>query len=98
MAFFPKSEANICPFVTDRNNMTIKVLFTVKTNPGQEKKIREQLRAQKEVLEAHTVRDGKFDVIAWILVPSLEEYRKFVERVADIAGIDDFESFITVDD
>jgi DNA-binding Lrp family transcriptional regulator len=78
--------------------MPIKVLFTVKTKEGQEKKIREELRAQKEVLEAHTVRDGKFDVIAWVLVDSLEIYRGFIERIAALAGIDDFESFITVDD
>ena len=41
--------------------MTIKVLFTVKAHEGQARKIREELRAQEEVLEAHTVRDGKFD-------------------------------------
>ncbi|MHA1909402.1 MAG: Lrp/AsnC ligand binding domain-containing protein [Candidatus Thorarchaeota archaeon] len=78
--------------------MSIKVLFTVKAKEGQSKRIREELRAQKEVLEAHTVRDGKFDVIAWVLVENLEIYREFIERVADIAGIDDFESFITADD
>ncbi|MCK5152498.1 MAG: Lrp/AsnC ligand binding domain-containing protein [Candidatus Thorarchaeota archaeon] len=76
---------------------SIKVLFTVKVREGQATKIREELRAQKEVLEAHSVRDGKFDVIAWVLVPSLTAYKEFIERVADIAGIDDFESFITVD-
>ena len=78
--------------------MPIKVLFTVKATEGQAKIIREALRAQKEVLEAHTVRDGKFDVIAWVLVDTLEVYREFIERVAAIEGIDDFESFITVDD
>lgn len=78
--------------------MTIKVLFTVTAHEGQAKKIREELRAHKEVLEAHIVRDGKFDVIAWILVPSLEAYREFVERIAKMPEIDDFESFITVDD
>ncbi|MHA2424123.1 MAG: Lrp/AsnC ligand binding domain-containing protein [Candidatus Thorarchaeota archaeon] len=78
--------------------MSIKVLFTVKAKEGEARKIREELRAQEEVLEAHTVRDGKFDVIAWVLVPSLDVYRTFIERVAEIAGIDDFESFITVDD
>ena len=93
-----KNEANLCPFVTSRNTMTIKVLFTVKAHEGQAKKIREELRAQEQVLEAHTVRDGKFDVIAWVQVPSLEHYREFIDKIAQMKEIDDFESFITVDD
>ncbi|MDF1539608.1 MAG: Lrp/AsnC ligand binding domain-containing protein [Candidatus Thorarchaeota archaeon] len=96
--FSPKIEANICPFVTGSNKMTIKVLFTVKAHEGHAKKIRDALRAQEEVLEAHTVRDGKFDVIAWIRVSSLDKYRAFIEHIAEMPDIDDFESFITVDE
>ncbi|MFW9952939.1 MAG: Lrp/AsnC ligand binding domain-containing protein [Candidatus Thorarchaeota archaeon] len=76
--------------------MSIKVLFTVKAKKGQAKKITQELRAQSEVLEAHTIRDGKIDVIAWVTVPSLEFYREFIERISLMPEIDDFESFITV--
>jgi len=77
--------------------MTIRVLFTVMSKPDKAEVILSKLRAQKEVLEAHTISDGKFDVIAWIGVPSLGHYRMFIEKMAEIKEIDDFESFITVD-
>jgi DNA-binding Lrp family transcriptional regulator len=77
--------------------MTIRVLFTVMSKPGKSEAIMKKLRAQREVLEAHTISDGKFDVIAWIGVPSLDDYRGFIEKMAEIPEIDDFESFITVD-
>lgn len=77
--------------------MTIRVLFTVMSKPGKSDTIMNKLRAQKEVIEAHTIADGTYDVIAWIGVPSLDDYRGFVEKMAEIPEIDDFESFITVD-
>ena len=77
--------------------MTIRVLFTVMSKPDKADLILSKLRAQEEVIEAHTISDGKFDVIAWIGVPSLEAYRMFIEKMAEIKEIDDFESFITVD-
>ncbi len=77
--------------------MTIRVLFTVMSKPGKSDTIMNKLRAQKEVIEANTISDGKFDVIAWIGVPSLDDYRGFIEKIAEIPEIDDFESFITVD-
>ncbi len=77
--------------------MTMRVLFTVMAKPEKAETIMLKLREQEEVIEAHTIEDGKFDVIAWIGVPSLEHYRLFIEKIAKIKEIDDFESFITVD-
>ncbi len=77
--------------------MTIRVLFTVMAKPNKANVILHKLRSQEEVIEAHTISDGIFDVLAWIGVPSLEQYRLFIERIADMPEIDDFESFITVD-
>lgn len=77
--------------------MALRVLFTVTAKESKADKILLDLRARQEVIEAHTISDGIFDLIAWINVPSLNHYRLFIEEISDIKEIVDFESFITVD-
>ena len=42
------------------------------------------------------MKAGDFEIIAVVEIQDLELYRLFVDRIAEISGITDYESFITV--
>ncbi|MHA1481336.1 MAG: Lrp/AsnC ligand binding domain-containing protein [Candidatus Thorarchaeota archaeon] len=76
--------------------MTLKIFLTVNTAPVSVNDICDSLKQFKEVKEIFKIKAGDFEIIAVVEIQNLELYRLFVERVAQISNITDFESFITV--
>ncbi len=78
--------------------MSPKVFFTARTEKKKAQSVLKAIRKLDNVLEAHLVEDGIYDVVSLVEVESLEGYRKFVEKASHLKNIIDFESFITVGD
>jgi DNA-binding Lrp family transcriptional regulator len=77
--------------------MTIRVLFTGRVKPGKADLVRQELSDLEQIREVYTVRDGTFEILAIVQVPSLLEYKEFIEHVSKMKHLVDFESFIAVD-
>ncbi len=75
--------------------MTLKIFITVNTEKQLMDEVYDALKAFNEVKEIHKVQDGSFQLIAMVLITDLELYRTFVDGLAEIKAITDFESFIT---
>lgn len=76
--------------------MTLKIFITVNTDSASVNDICDSLKQFKEVKEIFKIKAGDFEIIAEVEIQNLELYRRFVDRVAELSGITDFESFITV--
>ncbi|MHA1927157.1 MAG: Lrp/AsnC ligand binding domain-containing protein [Candidatus Thorarchaeota archaeon] len=90
-----QSDRNLCDDVHNRSAMTLKIFITVNTEKQVVDEVHDALNAFNEVKEIHKIKDGSFQLIAMVLISDLEIYRTFVERLAEIKAITDFESFIT---
>ena len=75
--------------------MTLKIFITVNTEKQLVDEVYDALKQFDEVKEVHKVKDGSFQLIAMVTMADLELYRNFVERLAELQAISDFESFIT---
>lgn len=76
--------------------MALKIFITVNAELASVADICDSLNQFKEVKEIFKMKAGDFEIIAVVEIQDLEFYRLFVDHVAEISGITDFESFITV--
>ena len=77
--------------------MVVKVFLTLVTETGHRDEIYDILRTFEEINLLCRVNSGTSDIVGMVYVDTLDDYRLFIERVATIQNVEDFESFITVD-
>lgn len=82
---------------TNTDEMTVKVFLAVKAEADHETDIITKLKARKSVKEIYLIKSRTYDVIASIEVDSLDSYRSFLDEIAHLKGVRDFESFIRTD-
>ena len=90
------SDRNLCDGVFTRTAMTLKIFLTMNTEKQFVDDVYDALKGFHEIKEIHKVKDGAFQLIAMVVIDDLERYRTFVESLAEVQSIRDFESFITV--
>ena len=79
--------------------MPIKIFLGVKVKSGKAKEVQKNIRAIDEVVLVCSVSDGLFDVIAMVEVTTLADYRTFsIDKVSVVPNIDDYTSFIIMDE
>ena len=79
------------------DEMTVKIILAAKAKPGNEKDVVDKLQKREPVKEIYLIESGTYDIIASIEVDSLDSYRDFVDEVAHLTWLVDFESFIRID-
>jgi DNA-binding Lrp family transcriptional regulator len=77
--------------------MTIKVFLAAKAESDHGTDIIAKLESREPVKEIYLIQSGTYDVIALIEVDSLDGYRGFIDEIAHLEDIVDFESFIRTD-
>ena len=78
--------------------MTIKVFLTLNVVAGYAQKIHKKLKSFKEVRLVCTIDHGKFDVVAFVEIESLEAYRNFsIDKIGKLPHLEDYTSFIALD-
>ncbi|MBN2230551.1 MAG: Lrp/AsnC ligand binding domain-containing protein [Candidatus Thorarchaeota archaeon] len=78
--------------------MTIKVFLTINVVSGRARDIRDKIKSFQEVRLVCTIDHGTFDVVAFVEIESLEDYRTFsIDKVGKLPYIEDYTSFITLD-
>ena len=79
--------------------MPIKIFLGVTVKSGKAKEVQKNLRTIDEVVLVCSVSDGLFDVVAMVEVTTLSDYRTFsIDKVAVVPHIDDYTSFIIMDE
>ena len=77
--------------------MVVKVFLTIITEPGKLDEIYDTVHSFDEVSKICKVDSGSCDIVAIVIVDSLDKYRELIERVAALHYLEHFESFITLD-
>lgn len=79
--------------------MPVKIFLGVTVKSGKAKEVQKNLRTIDEVVLVCTVTDGIYDVVAMIEVTTLDDYRTFsIDKVSSVPNIDDYTSFIVMDE
>ncbi len=79
--------------------MAIKIFLGINVKSGKAKEVQKNIRAIDEVVLVCSVSDGLFDVVAMVEVTTLADYRTFsIDKVAVVPNIDDYTSFIIMDE
>jgi DNA-binding Lrp family transcriptional regulator len=77
--------------------MPIKVFLAINAERGHARAIHIKLSKLEEVTSVCTVESGIFDVVAFIDVDSLEDYRLFsIDKVGKLPHVANYTSFITL--
>jgi DNA-binding Lrp family transcriptional regulator len=59
--------------------------------------VRQELVKFPEIQESHRVVTGDYDVVAFVKVETIDQYRSFsVDQVGTISGVIDYTSFLTI--
>lgn len=77
--------------------MPIKVFLAISCGRGRIREVQKQLRKFEEITTICIVENGQFDLVAFVDVESLEDYRNFsIDKVGRLPHIDDYTSFVTL--
>jgi DNA-binding Lrp family transcriptional regulator len=77
--------------------MPIRVFLAITTERGRARDIHNKLTKFEEVTSVCTVENGIFDVVAFVDVDTLENYRLFsIDKVGKLPHIENYTSFITL--
>ena len=78
--------------------MPVKIFLAVNVKPGRGKQVQGNIKKFDEVTLSCYVSNGPYDVVAYVEVPTLEEYKSFsIDKVSSLQDITDYTSFITID-
>jgi DNA-binding Lrp family transcriptional regulator len=76
--------------------MPIKVFLAITSGRGRIREVHKELRKFEEITTICIVENGQFDLVAFVDVESLEDYRNFIDKVGRLPHIDDYTSFVTL--
>ncbi len=79
--------------------MAIRILLTITIEQGYTEEIQSILKTFDEVSSVCIVNHGCYDIIAVVDVESFDSYRTFaIDKIGKLQHIEDYTSFITLDD
>ncbi|MHA2025066.1 MAG: Lrp/AsnC family transcriptional regulator [Candidatus Thorarchaeota archaeon] len=78
--------------------MPVKIFLAVNVKSGKGKEVQGNIKKFEEVTLVCSVSAGTYDIVAFVEVPTLEEYKAFsIDKVSSLQDITDYTSFITID-
>ncbi|MFW9810197.1 MAG: Lrp/AsnC ligand binding domain-containing protein, partial [Candidatus Thorarchaeota archaeon] len=78
--------------------MPVRIFLAINVKEGRAKQVQSNLKKFDWVTLACSVSNGPYDVVAFVEVPSLEEYKEFsVDKVSTLQYVTDYTSFITIE-